>query len=209
MDKTPKAILDPLPEDVGVLVFLAFPALKRIEDKNRRQVSSSKRRSGLMKKASELSVLCDVATSSSPAAAASTSSAAASEDPTNIEDGKVDVSFRVVKHKQASKSDEKRYHSQNKVVNGKTSLIILSTGNASRRVACLNKYYGVLYLNECIIDKRKLPATNCTPYNPIGVDLLVSTRKVNQSPRASSCQRRWDTAGTLNSVAYLSCPIVS
>jgi len=34
--------------------------LKRIEDKNSRQVSFSKRRSGLMKKASELSVLCDV-----------------------------------------------------------------------------------------------------------------------------------------------------
>ncbi|XP_058193538.1 uncharacterized protein LOC131310498 isoform X2 [Rhododendron vialii] len=32
----------------------------RIEDKNRRQFSSSKRRSGVMKKASELSVLCDV-----------------------------------------------------------------------------------------------------------------------------------------------------
>ncbi|KAI8528000.1 hypothetical protein RHMOL_Rhmol12G0117700 [Rhododendron molle] len=31
-----------------------------IEDKNRRQVSFSKRRSGLMKKASELYVLCDV-----------------------------------------------------------------------------------------------------------------------------------------------------
>ncbi|KAF7123501.1 hypothetical protein RHSIM_Rhsim12G0068800 [Rhododendron simsii] len=59
--------------------FLAFTELKRIEDKNRRQfssskrhsglmkkaselshVSSSKRRSGRMKKASELSVLCDV-----------------------------------------------------------------------------------------------------------------------------------------------------
>ncbi|KAG5521279.1 hypothetical protein RHGRI_033734 [Rhododendron griersonianum] len=40
--------------------FLALPELKGIEDKNRRQFSSSKRRSGLMKKASELSVLCDV-----------------------------------------------------------------------------------------------------------------------------------------------------
>jgi hypothetical protein len=34
--------------------------LKRIEDKNSRQVSFSKRRNGLMKKAYELSVLCDV-----------------------------------------------------------------------------------------------------------------------------------------------------
>lgn len=34
--------------------------LKRIEDKNSRQVTFSKRRSGLMKKARELSVLCDV-----------------------------------------------------------------------------------------------------------------------------------------------------
>lgn len=33
--------------------------LKRIEDKRRRQVTFTKRRSGLMKKASELSVLCD------------------------------------------------------------------------------------------------------------------------------------------------------
>ncbi|KAG5521595.1 hypothetical protein RHGRI_033975 [Rhododendron griersonianum] len=40
--------------------FLAFPELKRNEDKNSRQVSFSKRRSGLMKKASELSVLCVV-----------------------------------------------------------------------------------------------------------------------------------------------------
>ncbi|KAG5553072.1 hypothetical protein RHGRI_011062 [Rhododendron griersonianum] len=30
-----------------------------------------------------------------------------SEDPTNIEDEKVDVSFGIVKHKQASKSEEK------------------------------------------------------------------------------------------------------
>jgi len=35
-------------------------SLKRIEDKNSRQVSFSKRRNGLMKKAYELSVLCDV-----------------------------------------------------------------------------------------------------------------------------------------------------
>ncbi|KAF3431025.1 hypothetical protein FNV43_RR25755 [Rhamnella rubrinervis] len=34
--------------------------LKRIEDKSSRQVTFSKRRSGLMKKARELSVLCDV-----------------------------------------------------------------------------------------------------------------------------------------------------
>ncbi|CAM8984687.1 unnamed protein product [Rhodiola kirilowii] len=34
--------------------------LKRIEDKKSRQVTFSKRRSGLMKKAMELSVLCDV-----------------------------------------------------------------------------------------------------------------------------------------------------
>lgn len=34
--------------------------LKRIEDRNSRQVSFSKRRNGLMKKAHELSVLCDV-----------------------------------------------------------------------------------------------------------------------------------------------------
>nr|AQM52293.1 FLC1 [Monotropa hypopitys] len=34
--------------------------LKRIEDKNSRQVTFSKRRGGLMKKARELSVLCDV-----------------------------------------------------------------------------------------------------------------------------------------------------
>ncbi|KAF7139849.1 hypothetical protein RHSIM_Rhsim06G0134900 [Rhododendron simsii] len=40
--------------------FLAFPELKRIEEENSRQVSFSKRRSGLMRKASELSVLCDV-----------------------------------------------------------------------------------------------------------------------------------------------------
>lgn len=33
--------------------------LKRIEDKNSRQVTFSKRRKGLMKKARELSVLCD------------------------------------------------------------------------------------------------------------------------------------------------------
>ncbi|GFS33033.1 AGAMOUS-like 6 [Actinidia rufa] len=35
-------------------------ALKAIEDKSSRQVTFSKRRSGLMKKARELSVLCDV-----------------------------------------------------------------------------------------------------------------------------------------------------
>ncbi|KAM3753777.1 hypothetical protein ACB098_03G118000 [Castanea mollissima] len=34
--------------------------LKRIEDKSSRQVTFSKRRSGLIKKARELSVLCDV-----------------------------------------------------------------------------------------------------------------------------------------------------
>ncbi|XP_027097746.1 agamous-like MADS-box protein AGL27 isoform X1 [Coffea arabica] len=34
--------------------------IKKIEDKNSRQVTFSKRRSGLMKKAKELSVLCDV-----------------------------------------------------------------------------------------------------------------------------------------------------
>jgi hypothetical protein len=34
--------------------------LKRIEDKSSRQVTFSKRRSGLMKKAQELSILCDV-----------------------------------------------------------------------------------------------------------------------------------------------------
>ncbi|KAK8699477.1 hypothetical protein V6N13_115560 [Hibiscus sabdariffa] len=34
--------------------------IKRIEDKNRRQIAFSKRRSGLIKKARELSVLCDV-----------------------------------------------------------------------------------------------------------------------------------------------------
>ena len=34
--------------------------LKRIEDKSSRQVTFSKRRSGLMKKARELSILCDV-----------------------------------------------------------------------------------------------------------------------------------------------------
>nr|BCL01226.1 FLC-like MADS-box protein [Gentiana triflora] len=34
--------------------------IKRIEDSNRRQVTFSKRRSGLMKKAKELAVLCDV-----------------------------------------------------------------------------------------------------------------------------------------------------
>uniref|UniRef100_A0A7N1A293 MADS-box domain-containing protein n=1 Tax=Kalanchoe fedtschenkoi TaxID=63787 RepID=A0A7N1A293_KALFE len=34
--------------------------LKRIEDKSSRQVTFSKRKSGLMKKANELSVLCDV-----------------------------------------------------------------------------------------------------------------------------------------------------
>lgn len=34
--------------------------VKRIEDKTSRQVTFSKRRSGLMKKASELSVMCDV-----------------------------------------------------------------------------------------------------------------------------------------------------
>jgi MADS-box transcription factor len=34
--------------------------LKRIEDKSSQQVTFSKRRSGLMKKARELSVLCDV-----------------------------------------------------------------------------------------------------------------------------------------------------
>ncbi|KAL6997915.1 hypothetical protein U1Q18_008039 [Sarracenia purpurea var. burkii] len=33
--------------------------LRRIEDKNKRQVTFSKRRRGLMKKAQELSVLCD------------------------------------------------------------------------------------------------------------------------------------------------------
>ncbi|KAF7148157.1 hypothetical protein RHSIM_Rhsim03G0098500 [Rhododendron simsii] len=59
--------------------FLAFTELKLIEDKNSHQVSFSKRRSGLMKKASELSVLCDVDISLfiSLAAAASTSSAVA------------------------------------------------------------------------------------------------------------------------------------
>uniref|UniRef100_A0A803L1A5 MADS-box domain-containing protein n=1 Tax=Chenopodium quinoa TaxID=63459 RepID=A0A803L1A5_CHEQI len=34
--------------------------MKRIEDKSSRQVTFSKRRSGLIKKARELSVLCDV-----------------------------------------------------------------------------------------------------------------------------------------------------
>ncbi|EXB61797.1 MADS-box transcription factor 1 [Morus notabilis] len=34
--------------------------MKRIEDKHSRQVTFSKRRKGLMKKASELSILCDV-----------------------------------------------------------------------------------------------------------------------------------------------------
>lgn len=34
--------------------------LKRIEDKSSRQVTFSKRRNGLIKKARELSVLCDV-----------------------------------------------------------------------------------------------------------------------------------------------------
>ncbi|GJW97674.1 K-box region and MADS-box transcription factor family protein [Tanacetum coccineum] len=34
--------------------------MKRIEDKNSRQVTFSKRRTGLMKKARQLSVLCDV-----------------------------------------------------------------------------------------------------------------------------------------------------
>ena len=34
--------------------------MKRIEDKHSRHVSFSKRRSGLMRKAYELSVLCDV-----------------------------------------------------------------------------------------------------------------------------------------------------
>ncbi|KAL9267903.1 MADS-box transcription factor 29-like protein [Drosera capensis] len=34
--------------------------MKRIEDKSSRQVTFSKRRGGLMKKAKELSVLCDV-----------------------------------------------------------------------------------------------------------------------------------------------------
>ncbi|PON99973.1 MADS-box transcription factor, partial [Trema orientale] len=34
--------------------------MKRIENKHSRQVTFSKRRSGLMKKAHELSVLCDV-----------------------------------------------------------------------------------------------------------------------------------------------------
>jgi hypothetical protein len=34
--------------------------LKRIEDKSSRQVTFSKRRNGLMKKARELSILCDV-----------------------------------------------------------------------------------------------------------------------------------------------------
>ncbi|GJY95923.1 K-box region and MADS-box transcription factor family protein, partial [Tanacetum coccineum] len=34
--------------------------MKRIEDKNSRQVTFSKRRTGLMKKARHLSVLCDV-----------------------------------------------------------------------------------------------------------------------------------------------------
>lgn len=34
--------------------------LKRIENKNNRQVTFSKRRSGMMKKANELSILCDV-----------------------------------------------------------------------------------------------------------------------------------------------------
>uniref|UniRef100_F6H467 MADS-box domain-containing protein n=1 Tax=Vitis vinifera TaxID=29760 RepID=F6H467_VITVI len=34
--------------------------LKRIENKNNRQVTFSKRRSGMMKKAHELSILCDV-----------------------------------------------------------------------------------------------------------------------------------------------------
>ncbi|PON45296.1 MADS-box transcription factor [Parasponia andersonii] len=34
--------------------------LKRIEDKSSRQVTFSKRRSGLIKKARELSVLCDI-----------------------------------------------------------------------------------------------------------------------------------------------------
>ncbi|PWA86712.1 flowering locus C-like protein, splicing variant 2 [Artemisia annua] len=34
--------------------------IKRIEDKNSRQVTFSKRRTGLMKKARQLSVLCDV-----------------------------------------------------------------------------------------------------------------------------------------------------
>ncbi|GMP30064.1 hypothetical protein CsSME_00004898 [Camellia sinensis var. sinensis] len=34
--------------------------LKRIEDKNSRQVTFSKRRTGLIKKARELSILCDV-----------------------------------------------------------------------------------------------------------------------------------------------------
>ncbi|KAF7123389.1 hypothetical protein RHSIM_Rhsim12G0086800 [Rhododendron simsii] len=44
MDKTPKTILDPLPEDVRVLIISNFNG----------------RDSGLMKKANELSVLCDV-----------------------------------------------------------------------------------------------------------------------------------------------------
>ncbi|XVE67676.1 hypothetical protein DITRI_Ditri09bG0007300 [Diplodiscus trichospermus] len=34
--------------------------LKRIEDKSSRQVTFSKRKNGLLKKASELAVLCDV-----------------------------------------------------------------------------------------------------------------------------------------------------
>ncbi|GKC71292.1 K-box region and MADS-box transcription factor family protein, partial [Tanacetum coccineum] len=34
--------------------------MKRIEDKNRRQVTFYKRRTGLVKKARQLSVLCDV-----------------------------------------------------------------------------------------------------------------------------------------------------
>ncbi|GLU06228.1 hypothetical protein SLE2022_232760 [Rubroshorea leprosula] len=36
--------------------------MKRIEDKSSRQVTFSKRRSGLIKKARELSILCDVDT---------------------------------------------------------------------------------------------------------------------------------------------------